>query len=261
MNKYSGLIVWIVTALLAVGIIGFAVMISRQNTEKQAPVKEETVKRPPAKTPGKGVAALEQASDKETQPPSVPTSETAPMERQPQTVPKASEVAHIPGISELAKGDYPHKLGVSSPRISEGLRMPLDFTCYRSNTSPPVVWTDEPRKTKTLVLMMTRNSDPNDPFVNWLLFNIPASQDRVRPGMAKKEIFDGGMAHAKSDYRNIGYIGPCEPKGKIPYSFRLFALDTKLDLAPASSKDEVLKAMDGHIIDYAEFNFVHYQRF
>ena len=66
------------------------------------------------------------------------------------------------------------------------------------------------------------------------------------------------MRFGVSNYGNPEYVGPCDPKGKQKYRIRIFALDTVLDNEVGVSKNDLIRSMNGHIIDMAEINFIHY---
>jgi hypothetical protein len=51
-----------------------------------------------------------------------------------------------------------------------------------------------------------------------------------------------------NDFKKNHYGGPCPPRRAHKYVFKIYALDTRLDLSPHSTKTELEKAMKGHII-------------
>lgn len=139
-------------------------------------------------------------------------------------------------------------------------KLPLEHTCYRDNISPPVRWEGVPPATQSLVLLMERMGKSEADFLHWAVFNIPADFTGL-PGNLPREgkLAVGGM-QGVTDHNNIGYVGPCEPKGKHSYRFRLFALDRMLDSEPGAGKTELMRAMSGHVIDMTEMRFIHYFR-
>ena len=56
----------------------------------------------------------------------------------------------------------------------------------------------------------------------------------------------------KNSSGNTRYDGPCPPSGTHRYYFKLYALDTLVDLLPGATKEELLKAMQGHILAQGE---------
>jgi Raf kinase inhibitor-like YbhB/YbcL family protein len=256
LTKNSGALVWALTGILAIGIIGAAVMVSkkRAQTLTSTPVRASGV---PIDAGDSGQARSVLDVQKETDANGAAEIQSYELSEEQAAEPEPENYT----LEYLANYNFPHLISVESPRIQEGLRMPLDFTCYRTNKSPPLTWRGAPENARSLVVMLTRNTEEKNPFVKWVLFNIDPAQSRLRENLPKNEVFEGGMAHAKSDYKTIGYVGPCEPKGRISYSFRIFALDTVLDAAPGISRDELIQMMGPHVIDYDEFNFEHYRRF
>jgi len=99
--------------------------------------------------------------------------------------------------------------------------------------------------------------DPDAPagtWVHWVLWNLPAGANSLPEGVAKREQLDDGSRQGRNDFGKIGYGGPCPPPGKPHrYFFRVYALDTKLNLAPGASRQELDAAMTGHVLGQAEY--------
>jgi len=93
--------------------------------------------------------------------------------------------------------------------------------------------------------------DPDAPgrtWVHWVLFNIPVSTPNLKEGFTA----DDPIVVGKNSSSHLSYDGPCPPSGTHRYYFKLYALDTVLSLLPGATKDQLLKAMDGHILAQAE---------
>jgi len=131
--------------------------------------------------------------------------------------------------------------------------IPDVHTCDGDNTSPALAWEDAPEGMESFVLIMT---DPDIPdtvkesrgitmFDHWVVFNIPPEVTSIEAG--SEPIGVPGL----NSNGETGYKGPCPPDREHRYFFRLCALDTMLDLAAGASREEVEKAMEGHIIDEA----------
>lgn len=87
----------------------------------------------------------------------------------------------------------------------------------------------------------------------WVLFNLPPATRELEEGVPTTATLVSGAKHGKNDFGNIGYGGPAPPKGKAHrYSFRLYALDTTLNLPPGATKAQVVDAMKGHILAEGE---------
>jgi Raf kinase inhibitor-like YbhB/YbcL family protein len=84
-------------------------------------------------------------------------------------------------------------------------------------------------------------------YVHWLLYDIPTSAMRIPRGGTPKGARDG-----RNDWKRTGYGGPCPPIGRHRYFFKLYALDAMLGDLGTPTKDDLLKAMKGHVIEQAE---------
>ena len=133
-----------------------------------------------------------------------------------------------------------------SSAFENGCRIPDIYSKKGKNIPPPLSFKDIPKNTKSLALIV---EDPNGPlikFVHWTVWNIPTDTKGILEG--EKITFPQG----KNSFQKTGYIGPCPPYGKHKYFFKLYALDTMLDVKPKSSKKKVEKAMSGHILQEAQ---------
>lgn len=145
-------------------------------------------------------------------------------------------------------------LTISSPSFPSGRDIPKKFTCDGVDVSPQLAWTDPPVGTKSFAVLV---DDPDAPVGNWnhwALWNLPATARGLAEGISKEAGLSDGSQQGKNDFRRTGYNGPCPPPGKPHrYYFKLFALDTKLDLKSGATKREVEAAMKGHILEQAEW--------
>jgi len=85
-------------------------------------------------------------------------------------------------------------------------------------------------------------------WVHWVIFNIPANVGELPEMVPPSETLPDGTKQGINDFRKIGYGGPCPPGGTHRYYFKLYALDTELDLEPGATKADVTGAMQGHIL-------------
>ncbi len=86
-------------------------------------------------------------------------------------------------------------------------------------------------------------------WVHWVLFNIPAGARAMAEGVPADPAIAGLGVHGANSWKRLGYGGPCPPKGSPHrYTFRLYALDTVLDLDAGASRAELDRAMEGHIL-------------
>ena len=132
---------------------------------------------------------------------------------------------------------------LTSPAFSEGGTIPKIFTCDADNVSPQLAWSGVPSETKSLVLIVDDPDAPAGDWVHWVLYDLPPELTGLAEGIK------GVGVDGVNDFRKPGYGGPCPPRGtNHRYFFKLYALDTRLNLKPGASKAEVEKAMDGHIL-------------
>lgn len=129
--------------------------------------------------------------------------------------------------------------------------IPQQYTCDGANISPPLHMSGVPQNAISLVLIL---EDPDVPtyiredrmFDHWIVFNIPPETTEIKENEEPQGI------HGLGTGNTLDYYGPCPPNGEHRYFFKLFALDTKLTLAEKSTKKEVEKAMEGHVLAKTE---------
>ena len=139
-------------------------------------------------------------------------------------------------------------INVMSAAFVEGGMIPSTYTCDGADVSPPLAWTGVPEEAKALALICDDPDAPMGTWVHWVLFNLPASLQELAEAIPAEKELKNGAKQGRNDFRKIGYGGPCPPGGTHRYYFRLYALDTALNLPAGASKAELLKAMEGHIL-------------
>ncbi len=145
---------------------------------------------------------------------------------------------------------------ISSPAFEHNEIMPSRYTCEGPNISPPLVWTDPPKGTKSLVLIVDDPDapDPDAPkmvWVHWVLYNLPPVAGVLPEGVENKDLPEGTLIGI-NDRKNVGYNGPCPPIGTHRYFHKLYALDTVLPDMNNPTKAEVVQKMEGHILSQSE---------
>ena len=135
----------------------------------------------------------------------------------------------------------------SSVFENEGL-IPPKYTCDGADISPPLQWEGVPEATKSIALISDDPDAPVGTWVHWVLFNLPADTKELAENVPTDESLPNGARQGISDFRRIGYGGPCPPSGTHRYFFKIYALDTELDLAPGADKSDLLNAMEGHTL-------------
>jgi Raf kinase inhibitor-like YbhB/YbcL family protein len=126
--------------------------------------------------------------------------------------------------------------------------IPAKYTCDAENISPPLAWSGVPETAKTLALVADDPDAPRGTWVHWVIYNIPATEKGLAENVPARETIDSGARQGTNDFRKTGYGGPCPPSGTHRYFFKLYALDTDLNLPPGATKDQLLKAAEGHVV-------------
>jgi len=147
---------------------------------------------------------------------------------------------------------YKFSLELYSKDFIAGKKIPEAFTGLGEDVSPELYWSDAPSDTKSFVVIMDDPDAPGGTWVHWVIYDIPASVRKLDRGVPKDAVLADGAKQGKNSFGRIGYNGPMPPPGpEHRYFFKLYALDTVLELKLGVSKDEVLAAMKGHIVDQA----------
>jgi len=141
---------------------------------------------------------------------------------------------------------------IESPQISNGAMIPASYTCDGKDISPPLTWKDAPSGTKSFALISDDPDAPMGTWVHWVVYNIPPSVTSLEENIPREKELKNGTMQGSNSWPRIGYGGPCPPGGTHRYYFKLYALDTMLDLKPGVDKNQLLKAMAGHILADAQ---------
>jgi Raf kinase inhibitor-like YbhB/YbcL family protein len=166
---------------------------------------------------------------------------------------QASQGIGVPIAIERASAPLRLKVGVTN---FDG-RLPRRFSEYYDGKSPRIGWSRVAGAESYVIIMEDPDAKPITPFVHWLAWNIPARWTHLPEGLQEQERLTDplGMLQGLNSRGSNGYFGPRPPVGDPPhhYHFQVFALDTKLDLAPTAERDQLLTAMNGHILASGEF--------
>jgi Raf kinase inhibitor-like YbhB/YbcL family protein len=151
----------------------------------------------------------------------------------------------------------PSKFKMTTSAYSDDDWIPVQYTCGVSDgSSPGVQWTDAPQGTMSFALIFhDTDAAPGKgamDVTHWILWNIPPGATQLAAEV-QPDTSPDGIQQGKNIRGVNGYLPPCPPAGALPhhYVFELYALDTKLDLAAGSSRVDLLKAMDGHVVGKA----------
>lgn len=138
---------------------------------------------------------------------------------------------------------------VTSSAFQSGQAIPARYTCEGADTSPPLQWSGVPVGAKTLALICDDPEAPVGTWVHWVLYDLPVTTAELTEKAPTSEMLPSGAKQGINDFKRVGYGGPCPPPGKPHrYYFKLYALDIELALKPRATKQELLRAMEGHIL-------------
>jgi hypothetical protein len=176
-------------------------------------------------------------------------------------LPMALAAAWVVGAAAQQQGTPPppSKFKLMSPAYTEGSMIPTQYSCADPNAgSPALQWSNPPAAAVSFaVILHDSDGAPNKgsmDVTHWIFWNIPATSTAVPAGV-KPDAAPDGIVQGKN-VRNVnGFQPPCPPPGATPhrYTFEMYALDTKLDLPAGSTRADLLKAMDGHVVGKATY--------
>lgn len=137
---------------------------------------------------------------------------------------------------------------LTSTAFQEGATIPKQYTGDGKDVSPPLRWSGAPAGVTSYALICDDPDAPRSTWVHWLVWNVPADQQELPEGKVPN-----GARQGKNDFGKIGYGGPAPPPGQPHrYFFRLYALDTVLDLPAGTTKQQLEQAMKGHTLALAQ---------
>jgi len=193
-----------------------------------------------------GILLLGTCASPATEVVEAPSVEDTPLEvtqvPRPTTAPTPTEAA--PEVMEPA---LPFEL--ISTAFEQGEPIPVQYSCDGEDISPSLAWGDPPAGTQSLALIMDDPDAPGGTWDHWIMFNIPLELRELPDAVSSGEV---DATFGKNSWGRSDYGGPCPPGGTHRYFFKLYALDTVLSLDANANKNQVLAAMDGHILAETE---------
>lgn len=131
-------------------------------------------------------------------------------------------------------------LKIKCTAFADGNYFPVKYTCAGQNINPGLAIDNLPKNTVSLALIMDDVDSPNGEFDHWIMWNIPPVKkigENTAPGV-----------QGRNSNKQNKYYGPCPPNGVHTYNFKVYALDTKLQLSDTCGKKDLIKAMEGHVL-------------
>jgi len=143
---------------------------------------------------------------------------------------------------------------VVCPSFGYGGTIPAEYTADGRDASPPLTWDGVPDGTVTFALLMEDTDAPLGTFVHWLMCEIPGKVRALPGDVPRTEIVVGSASgvQGNNSARRLGYSGPAPPPGKAHrYYFRLYALDTTIEMPGSFTRNQLRAAMKGHVLGEA----------
>lgn len=134
-------------------------------------------------------------------------------------------------------------LQITSPAFQNNGNIPRQYTCDGKDINPPLVIENVPKGTKSIAVIVDDPDAPVGVWVHWVLWNIDSNTKEI-----KENAVPQGAVEGMNDFKRHAYGGPCPPSGTHRYFFKVYALDTMLDISPNSQKSALKKAMKGHVL-------------
>lgn len=139
------------------------------------------------------------------------------------------------------------KMKIKSSAFENNEKIPRKYTCQGEDINPPLEFSEIPKETKSLALIMDDPDAPLGTWDHWIIWNIPPETKEIKEGEVPVNAIQG-----KNSWGKNSYGGPCPPSGTHRYFFKLYALNEILNINENSKKSDLEKAMKGHIIARAE---------
>src|SRR5574337_381410 len=158
----------------------------------------------------------------------------------------------VMGLAALLIGAGGTTMKLESQAFQAGHLIPPQYTCDGQDISPPLSWSDPPTGTTSFVLISDDPDAPMGTWVHWVIWNIPASARALEQNLPKTASLPNGAKQGTTDFHRVGYGGPCPPSGTHRYFFKLYALDTTLNLPSSTTKKDLEKAIQSHILAQTE---------
>ncbi len=136
---------------------------------------------------------------------------------------------------------------IESPSFKNNEMIPSKYTCDAENINPPITISGISQDAKSLVLIVDDPDAPAKTWVHWTVWNIDPKTTEILENSVPQDAVEG-----VTDFGTPGYGGPCPPSGTHRYFFKLYALDTTLDLSSSATVEDIQEAMEGHILDSVE---------
>jgi Raf kinase inhibitor-like YbhB/YbcL family protein len=136
---------------------------------------------------------------------------------------------------------------IQSPAFQDKQRIPPMYTCDEDDVNPQFLISEVPEGARSLALIMDDPDSPTGTWVHWTVWNISPQITEIAENSVPEGAVEGMTSFGKT-----GYGGPCPHSGEHRYFFKLYALDTTLDLPAGADISQLNQAMQSHILEQAQ---------
>jgi Raf kinase inhibitor-like YbhB/YbcL family protein len=138
-------------------------------------------------------------------------------------------------------------MNISSPAFQDGEQIPPQYSRNGDDKSPPLTFHDVPPNAQSLLLIVDDPDAPRGLFTHWTVFDIDPRTEEIGENQVPVNAREGS-----NDWKQPAYGGPQPPSGEHRYFFKLFALDTRLNLPRGARRAAIQQAMEGHVLAQAQ---------
>ncbi|NIP44225.1 MAG: YbhB/YbcL family Raf kinase inhibitor-like protein [candidate division Zixibacteria bacterium] len=172
---------------------------------------------------------------------------------------REAELPETTAIAEQEKEaeDSVPEIKITSPAFVQGGTIPARYTCDGDDICPEMSWKNVPEEAVSLAMIVDDPDAPGGTWIHCVAYNISPADTSISTEeiAAGKEVVMG-----KNSWGKMEYGGPCPPSGTHRYFFKIYALDKELELEPGATKEDLLKAMEGHILARGELMGTYHRR-
>ncbi len=136
---------------------------------------------------------------------------------------------------------------IESPVFRNNKLIPSKYTCDGENVNPSLLIGDVPENAKSLVLIVDDPDASRGAFVHWTVWNINPAIKEIKENSCPQNAVEG-----RTDFGRPGYGGPCPPSGTHRYFFKLFALNTTLDIDTSTEAADLEREIENNILAKAQ---------
>ncbi len=155
---------------------------------------------------------------------------------------------------------FPMTISVTSASFIEDGRFDRNDTCEGDDMSPTLAWKDAPIGTESYAIILEDRSFPGTKWTHWVVYGLSGETNELTAAIPSGPQLPNGAKHGSNDWEVMEYRGPCPAPTVIRenisrdqnYYFLIYALDVQPDLAPGATKDDLFRAVDGHVLAAGE---------